>query len=102
MMAAEIVTEIIVAVILAVLSFLGGILARSVKKTRIRQKAIEGGLKALLRDGIIRECERCLDRGYMHIHNLESVEGMSNMYYTLDGNGAVKKLVQDFKRLDVK
>ena len=101
-MAAEIVTEIIVAVILAVLSFLGGMLARSVKKTRQKLAAMEGGLRSLLREGIIRECERCLDRGYMHIHNLESVEGMSNMYYALDGNGAVKKLVQDFKRLDVK
>ena len=94
--------EIVVAVLLMVISFIGGARVRSVKKTRSRQNAIEGGLRALLRDGIIRECDRCLDRGYMHLHNLESIEDMAGMYYALGGNGAVKKLVQDFKKLEVK
>ena len=63
---------------------------------------MEDGLRALLRDSIIHECDRCADRGYMHIHNLESVEDMSRLYYILDGNGAISKLVQDFKKLEVK
>lgn len=94
--------EIVVAVLLMVISFIGGALVRSVKKSRKRQVAIEDGLRALLRDSIIHECDRCADRGYMRIHNLESVEDMSRLYYTLDGNGAVTKLVQDFKKLEVK
>lgn len=98
----EYVMDLVVSVLLMVIAFVGGVLARGLKKSRKRQAAIEDGLRALLRDSIIHECDRCADRGYMRIHNLESVEDMSRLYYTLDGNGAVTKLVQDFKKLEVK
>jgi len=99
---AEGIMEIVISVLLMGVSFLGGAFLRSVKKGRSRQEAIEEGLRALLRDSIIHECDRCTERGYMHIHNLESVDDMSKMYYALGGNGAVKKLVEDFKKLEVR
>ena len=98
----DLVMDLIVSILLMGMSFLGGVLARGLKKSKKRQAAMEDGLRALLRDSIIHECDRCADRGYMHIHNLESVEDMSRLYYILDGNGAISKLVQDFKKLEVK
>lgn len=99
-------TEILWFVITAVLSFVIGILLNSLKNKvnkEVREdNAIKNGLRCLLREQIIVICDRCLDRGFMRMHDLESLEDLNKNYTALDGNGSIKKLIEDTKKLEIK
>lgn len=77
-----------------VIGFLGGWLRSIV--------AIKNSVRCLLREELIRICDRCLERGSVHIHSLESLDDLMKQYTALGGNGAVRKLVEDVKKLEVK
>ena len=85
-----------------VIGFLGGRLRAKVNRDRREEEAIQGGVRCLLREELIRICDRCLERGSVRIHNLESLDDLLKQYTALGGNGAVRKLVEDVKRLEVK
>lgn len=85
-----------------VIGFLGGRLRTKLKQGRQKDEAIHGAVRCLLREELIRICDRCLERGSVHIHSLESLDDLLEQYTALGGNGAVRKLVEDVKRLEVK
>lgn len=66
---------------------------------RKKQRALETGVQALLRDRIIQACEHYLDKGALPVYGLENIENMYKAYHTLGGNGAVTKLVEEVKAL---
>lgn len=84
-----------------VIGFLGGRLRTKLKQDRQKEEAIHGAVRCLLREELIRICDRCLERGGAHIHSLESIDDLLKQYTALGGNGAVKKLVEDVKKLPV-
>lgn len=98
--------ELLWFIITAVLSFVIGILLNQLRnkinKEVREENAIKNGLRCLLRENIITICDRCLDRGTMKLHDLESLEDMSKEYKALGGNGSVEKLIQDTKKLGIK
>lgn len=98
--------EVLWFIITAVLSFIIGVLLNAVRNKinkEIREEtAIKNGLRCLLRENIIAICDRCLDRGTMKMHDLESLEDMMREYRSLNGNGSVEKLVRDTKKLEIK
>lgn len=85
-----------------VIGFLGGRLRAKVNRDRREEEAVRGGVRCLLREELIRICDRCLERGSVRIHSLESLDDLLKQYTALGGNGAVRKLVEDVKRLEVK
>ena len=98
-------TEILFNIITCVLGLLVGILF-GILKTKIHNEqkedtAIKNGLRCLLREEIIRICDRCLERGSVHIHCLESLDDLFEQYSALGGNGMAKKLIEDVKKLKV-
>ena len=98
--------ELLWFIITAVLSFVIGILLNQLRnkinKEVREENAIKNGLRCLLRENIIAICDRCLERGTMKMHDLESLEDMAKEYKALDGNGSVEKLIQDTKKLGIK
>ena len=84
-----------------VIGFLGG-RRRAKEQDRTEEEAIRGGVRCLLREELIRICDRCLERGSVRIHSLESLDDLRKQYTALGGNGAVRKLVEDVKKLEVK
>lgn len=98
--------ELLWFIITAVLSFVIGILLNQLRnkinKEVCEENAIKNGLRCLLRENIIAICDRCLERGTMKMHDLESLEDMAKEYKALDGNGSVEKLIQDTKKLGIK
>ena len=98
--------ELLWFIITAVLSFVIGILLNQLRnkinKEVREENAIKNGLRCLLRENIIAICDRCLERGNMKMHDLESLEDMAKEYKALDGNGSVEKLIQDTKKLGIK
>lgn len=100
------VTEFLFAILLmiatGIIGYIGGMMKKRISKEIDEDKAIKNGLRALLREKIIEICDRCIDRGYVHIHNLESIDDLYVQYHELGGNGMVTKLVEDTKKLQLR
>ena len=60
-----------------------------------RQKALETGVQALLRDRIIAACDYYGTKQSISVHGRENIQSMYAAYHALGGNGAVTALVQD-------
>lgn len=74
----------------------------STKTGRPRQKAIELGIHALLRDRVVQAYYHYTERGWITLHGLEAAEKMYTEYHNLGGNGTVTKLMEDLRELPVK
>ena len=83
-----------------VLGSLIGFLSTKLKKNRQKDKAIEEGLQALLRDVLIRRYREYKIKGEMTILDREDIDAMYKQYKNLGGNGTVKELMDEL--LDVK
>lgn len=60
-----------------------------------RQKALQTGVQALLRDRIIQSCDYYQKKQSISVHGRENIQSMYAAYHALGGNGAVTVLVQD-------
>lgn len=72
---------------------------RGVKK---KQVALETGVQALLRGELVRAYDKYHERDSITLHGLEAVETQYSAYHGLGGNGAITKLVDNMKQLEVK
>lgn len=78
------------------------LLYRRQKRADQRQKVMERGIQALLRDRIVQAYYHYSDREWITLHGLENVEALYREYHALGGNGAVTKLVDDLRELEVR
>ena len=67
-----------------------------------RQRAVEKGVQALLRDRILQAYYHYSEHGWITLHGLENVESMYQEYHNLGGNGTVTKLLHDLRELEVR
>lgn len=98
----EFLFSILLMIATGVIGYIGGMMKKRIAKEIDEDRAIKNGLRALLREKIIEICDRCIDRGYVHIHNLESIDDLYIQYHELGGNGMVTKLVEDTKKLPLR
>ena len=98
----SIVTGVAVATVMILINAVVRRTGAQTKKARTEDEAMREGMRSLLHTHIIEICARYIDRGYVHLHNLQAVEAMYKAYHDLGGNGAVTKCVEDFKKLPVK
>ena len=78
----------------ALLGALVGRLYSKVIDMRKRTKAIEDGIRALLRNDIIKAYNKCQEKGYCPIYEMENIEELYKQYHELDGNGTITELVE--------
>ena len=64
-----------------------------------RQKALEEGVQALLRDRIIQACDYYQQKQAVSVHGRENIQNMYKAYHALGGNGTVTALVHDVGEL---
>jgi hypothetical protein len=79
-----------------------GYLYKKYKQTDARQKAVELGVQALLRDRIVQSYYHYEERGWITLHGLENVNAMYKEYHALGGNGTVTALVNTIHELEVR
>lgn len=96
----EILKIVISYLIPTVLGSLLGFLSTKLKKNRRKDKAVEEGVQALLRNELIRRYREYKIKGEMTILDRENIEAMYEQYKNLGGNGTVKELMDEL--LDVK
>lgn len=63
------------------------------------QIQLRNGLLALLRSNIITEYNHYIDKHYVPIYAMESIEAAYQAYHDLGGNGTVTKLYKELKAL---
>ena len=74
------------------------ILAR-MKEQEMRQKALEFGVQALLRDRMLHCYNKYIDAGFAPIFAKENYENMYQQYHELGGNGVMTHLHEEFMAL---
>jgi hypothetical protein len=79
-----------------------GYLYKKYKQADARQKAVELGVQALLRDRIVQSYYHYEERGWITLHGLENVDAMYKEYHALGGNGTVTALVNTIHELEVR
>lgn len=67
-----------------------------------RQKAIEQGVQALLRNELIRKYREYESKGEISILDRENMEHMFKEYQNLGGNGTIKQLYEEMLELPTK
>ena len=75
---------------------------RKYKEAEKRQRAIEQGMRALLKDRIVQAYSHFVGKGNVTIQGLDAVENIYREYLSLGGSGAVTKLVEDLRELEVR
>lgn len=95
----------IITILLSVLSASGilGIVTRAIlsrlKRQEQRQKAVELGVQALLRDHMLHSYNKYSEIGYAPIFAKENFENMYQQYHGLGGNGVMAQLHMNFMEL---
>lgn len=74
-------------------------LFKKLSKLWKRQKAIENGVQALLRNELIRRYREYEKKGEISILDKENITHMYEEYKNLGGNGTVKKLYEELLEL---
>lgn len=99
----DITAAIVTSIVSCVVSFcLGGVLAMLGAKWKglfKREKAVQEGVKSLLRNQIIEYHEKYEEKGYCPIYVKESARRSYEAYHELGGNGVVTKLYEDVMAL---
>jgi hypothetical protein len=72
------------------------------KQNKIRsteQCAVKLGIQALLRDRIIEQYNKYMDKDYIPIYAMDNVEAMYKEYHALGGNGTITELYKELLKL---
>lgn len=94
----SIISTIITVVVVPAIDYL----YKKYKQADARQKAVELGVQALLRDRIVQSYYHYEERGWITLHGLENVNAMYKEYHALGGNGTVTSLVNSIRELEVR
>ena len=95
----------IITIIISVLSATGilGVGTKAIlqrlKRQETRQKAVERGVQALLRDRMLHNYNKYMEQGYAPIFAKENFENMYQQYHGLGGNGVMTQLHTAFMEL---
>ena len=74
----------------------------TVKTLYKKQRAVEQGVQALLRNELIRRYREYEVKGAITILDKENIEHMYKEYRNLGGNGTVAKMYDDLMNLEIK
>lgn len=89
-------------VICGVFSFLLKKLATRQRDIREKQRAVENGVQALLRNELVRRYREYEIKGEITILDKENIEHMFKEYKNLGGNGTVAKMYEEILSLPIK
>ena len=89
-------------IICGVFSFLLKKLATRQRDIKERQRAVENGVQALLRNELIRRYREYEIKGEITIIDKENIEHLFNEYKNLGGNGTIKQMYDELLELPIK
>lgn len=94
--------EVGFAFIIGIFTYLFKHLMKRQKEINLKQKAIENGVQALLRNELVRRYREYESKGEISILDKENIEHMFKEYKNLGGNGTVAKMYEEMLSLPIK
>ena len=94
--------EILFSIICGILVFFIKLFFKKQKEQSEKQKSIENGVQALLKNRLISKYNECIVKEEISIIERENINSMYNEYLNLGGNGTVKHLVHEILSLPTK
>lgn len=76
-----------------------GVVCTWMKRKFKEHDDLRNGLQAILRNDIIKMHDKYMEKEYIPIYALDSVNKMYSAYHKLGGNGTVTKLVEEMQEL---
>lgn len=90
--------EFVFGVVISILTYL----VNKLRKLHSRQKAVENGVQALLRNELIRRYREYEVKGEITILDKENMEHLFKEYQNLGGNGTVAQMYEEIINLPIK
>lgn len=94
--------EVLFGIVCSTFAYGFKIISKKFKQQTERQKAVEQGVQALLRNELIRRYREYETKGEISILDKENVEHMFKEYKNLGGNGTVAKMYDEILELPIK
>ena len=95
----ELVENLVFPMVIPVLSWACGWLVRGHRKEEERDRAVEAGLRTLLRAELLEIHARYVPLGSIPLASMEEVERIYQAYHSLGGNGTGTKIYEEIKAL---
>lgn len=76
-----------------------GVIGKILYEQHKKNKALEKGVEALLRNGIVQTYNKWSEKGYCPIYARENAVRMYEPYHILGGNDVATDLIEDLKKL---
>lgn len=76
--------------------------SKHMRHARRQDKALDDGMRALLRDRIISACGHYFEKGYAPVYARENISSMYEAYHSLGGDGIVTDMVRQAMELPYK
>ena len=76
--------------------------SKHMRQARKQDKALDDGMRALLRDRIISACDHYFEKGYAPVYARENITSMYEAYHSLGGDGIVTDMVRQAMELPYK
>lgn len=90
--------EFLFGLVIAILTYL----IKKISNLHKKEKAIENGVQALLRNELIRRYREYETKGEITILDKENIEHLFEEYKNLGGNGTVAKMYEEMLELPIK
>ena len=73
--------------------------SKHMRHAQKKDRALDDGMRALLRDRIISACDHYLENGFAPVYARENITSMYDAYHSLGGDGIVTDMVQQTMKL---
>ena len=73
--------------------------SKHMRHAQKKDRALDDGMRALLRDRIISACDHYLEKGFAPVYVRENITSMYDAYHSLGGDGIVTDMVQQTMKL---
>ena len=77
-------------------------LSKRIKTDQVKDKALDNGMRALLRDRIIQACDHYFEKGFLPLYARENIQSMYDAYHGLGGDGIITDMVKRVMALPYK
>lgn len=74
---------------------------KKLKDERVRNRAIEDGVRDLLRMQILDTYEKCKPAGQISVSRKDAVDSAYNSYHALGGNGTITRVHDELMKLPI-
>lgn len=76
-------------------------IGRQMKSEKVRNQAIENGVRDMLRLTILDNYERCKQEGKISVARKDAIDSAYNSYHALGGNGTITRVHEEIMEMPI-